>query len=83
MRLDIRLVHRLGGVAALDDHLGFLEAGIHVALVEVHPLGDVGRLGRLRLDIRGEQIVVQDRRIVRHRRLDVDDVGQHLVLHID
>jgi hypothetical protein len=83
MRLDIRLMHRLGGIAALNDHLGFLEAGLDVALVEVYALGDIRRLGRLRLDIRREQIIVQDRRIVCHRRLDVDDIGQHLVLHVD
>ncbi len=75
MRLDIGLVHRLGGVAALDDDLGVLEAGLDVALVEVHALGDVRGLGRLRLDARGEQVVVQHRRVVRHRRLDVDDVA--------
>ena len=33
--------------------------------------------------VRREQVLVQDRRIVRHRRLDVDDVGQHLVLDVD
>ena len=83
MRLDIGLVHRLGGVAALDDHLGLLEAGVDVALLEVDALGDVRRLGRLRLDTGSEQVVVQHRRIVRHRRLDIDDVRQHLVLHVD
>ena len=35
MRLDVALVHRLGGVAALDDHVGLLEAGLDVALVEL------------------------------------------------
>ena len=83
MRLDISLVHRLGGVATFDDHLGLIEAVLDVALVEVHPLGDVRWLGRFRIHPGGEQVVVQDRRIVLHRVLDVDDVGQHLVLHVD
>ena len=80
MRLDIGLVHRLGGVVALDDHLGLGEAGLDVALGEGHDLGDVGRLGRLRLDAGGEHVVVQQRRAVGHRLFDVDDVRQHLVL---
>ena len=48
MRLDIGLMHRLRGVAAFDDDLGVLEAGLGVALLEGDDLGDVGRLGRLR-----------------------------------
>ena len=83
MRLDVGLMHRLGGVAALDDDIGFLEARLDVAFVEIHPLGDVRRLGRLGLEVRREQVLVQDRRVVRHRRLDVDDVGQHLVFDVD
>ena len=31
----------------------------------------------------GEQVVVQHRRVRRHRRLDVDDVRQHLVVDLD
>ena len=46
MRLDVGLVHRLRGVAALDDDLGVLEACLDVALLEGDDLGDVGRLGR-------------------------------------
>ena len=83
MRLDIGLVHGLGGVAAFHNHVGILEAGVHVALLERHHLGDVGRLGRLRFDAGREQIVVQDGGVVGHRVLDVDDVGQHFVLHVD
>ena len=31
----------------------------------------------------GEQIVVQYRRVIRHRRIDVDHVRQHFLLHVD
>ncbi len=41
MRLDVGLVHRLGGVTALDDDFGLLETFLDIALVEVNPLGDV------------------------------------------
>ncbi len=83
MRLDIGLMHRLRRVAALDRDLGVLPAGGDVALREGDPLGDIGRRGRLGVDARGEQIVVQERRARLHRLLDVDDVRQHLVLHLD
>ena len=59
VRLDIGLVHRLGRVAPLDDHVGFLEAGLDIAFGETHDLGDVGRFFRLWLDARGEDVVVQ------------------------
>ena len=83
MRLNIGLVYRLSRIAALDDDIGFLEARLGVAFVEIHPLGHIRRLGRLGLEVRREQVLVQDRCIVRHRCLDVDDVGEHLVLDVD
>ena len=83
MRLDIALMHRLGGVLALDDDVGVLEAGLGVALLEGHDLGDVRRLGRLRIDAGGEHVVVQNGCVVGHRRFDVDDERQHVVLHVD
>ena len=55
MRLNVGLMHRLGGVATFDDDLGVLEAGVDVALLEGHDLRDVGRLGRLRVHTGGEQ----------------------------
>jgi hypothetical protein len=83
MRLDIALMHRLRGVAAFDDDVGFLEAGFNITLLEADDLGDVGRLGRLWLDARGEEVIVQDRRAGSHRVLDVDHERQHLVLNVD
>ncbi len=83
MGLDIGLVDGLGGVAALDDDLGLREAGGDVALGVGDALGDVGGLGGLGVEPGGVEVVVQHRRIRRHRRLDVDDVGQHFVLDRD
>ncbi len=83
MRLDIALVHRLCRVAPLDDDVGLAEPGLDVALGKAHHLGDVGGLGRLGVDPRGKDFVVQHRRVGRHRRLDVHHVRQHLVLDLD
>ncbi|MGD0110100.1 MAG: hypothetical protein ABSC06_39720 [Rhodopila sp.] len=74
---------RLGGVAALDDHVRVLEAGLGVALPECDDLGDVGRLGRLRIDAGGEHVGVQDRRVRGHCGLHVDDVRQDFIRHVD
>jgi hypothetical protein len=41
------------------------------------------RLGRFGVDTRGEDVVVQYRRIGRHRSLDIHDVRQYLVLDLD
>ena len=50
---------------------------------DLDPLGDVGRLVGLGLDADGEQVVVEQGGVRPHRLLHVDDVGQHLVLHLD
>ena len=83
MRLNVGLMHRLGGVATLDDDVGVLEAGVDVALLEGHDLRDVGCLGRLRVHTGGEHVGMQHRRAVGHGGFDVDDVRQDFVLHVD
>jgi len=83
MRLDIGLMHRLRRVAALDHQFRLAEPGLGVALREADALGDVRRGGGLGLDAGGIEVVVQQGRVRRHRGLDVDDVGQHLVLDLD
>ncbi len=83
MRLDIGLMHRLGRIAPLDDDVGQAEAGFRVAFCKGHPFGDVRGLFRLGLDALGEEIVMQQLCIRRHRRLDIDDVRQHLVLDLN
>ena len=71
VRLDIALVYRLCCVAPFDDHVGFPEAGLDIALGETHDLGDVRRLLGLRLDPRSKDVVVQQRRVFGHRRFDI------------
>ena len=44
MRLDITLMHRAGGEAALDDHLGLGKTFGDVTLLDLEPAADVGRL---------------------------------------
>ena len=83
MRLDIGLVHRLAGVAALDRDLGFLPALGEIALHEGDALGDIRRRGRFRIDALRIEVVVQDRRVLPHRVFDIDDVRQYLVLDLD
>ena len=83
VRLDIGLVHRLCRVAPLDDHVGFLEAGLDIAFGETHDLGDVRRFFGLRLDPRGEDVVVQERGVRGHRRFDVQHVRQDFVFDLD
>ena len=50
MRLDIALVHGLGLEAALDDHVGLLEAGLDVAELELDRARRCWTACRLRLD---------------------------------
>jgi hypothetical protein len=83
MRLDIRLMHRLGRIAPLDNDVRLAETGRGVALRKGHLLGDVRGLFRLRVNALGKEVVVQQRCIRRHRRLDVDHVRQRLILDFD
>ena len=62
-----------------DDHVGLGEALLDVTETELHALGDVRRLGRLRLNAGGEQVVVQHRRVVGHGLVDGQHVRQDLV----
>ena len=83
VRLDIGLMHGLGGILALDDHVGLAKARRDVALRKANPLGDVGGLFRLGVDALREEIVMQQRGAVGHRLLNVNDVWQHFVLDLD
>ena len=77
MRFDVALVHRARLEGALDDDVGLGEAGLHVAGLEHHGAGDVRRLALELVPL------MQDRRVVLDRVLDLDDVGQDLVVHLD
>src|SRR5262249_61875346 len=60
MGLDIALMRRLSLERALDDHVGFLEALLDIAMAEFGAVDDVGGLLRLRLYAIGEDVVMQD-----------------------
>ena len=83
MGLDIALVHGLGLERALDDQVGGGEALVDVAERDLDAGGDVRRLVGRVVHAAGAQMVVQDRRVRRHRRDDVRHVRQHLVVHRD
>jgi hypothetical protein len=83
MRLDIGLVNRGRAVFLLGDLVSLGEAGVHVADREAELFGDIGRLGRRRLDAAGDHVLEQQRRILRHRVIDVDDMRQDLVIDVD
>ena len=82
LRLDIGLVHGRGLERHLDDLVRGRKARREVAQLVLDALGDVGRLRR-RLDAAGDQVVEQQRRVRRHRGVDVDHVRQHLVVDRD
>ena len=83
VRLEVALVNRRGDITPLDHHIGLGEASRRIAATQLDLLGDVRGRRRARHLPLGEEIVVQQRRIGRHRRLHVDDVRQHLVLDAD
>ncbi len=83
MRFDIALMHRLGGVATLDDHLGLGEALVDIAALQPIALGDVGRQGRALIQSFRIQMSMQHRRVGGHGRLHIDHVGQDLIGDLD
>ena len=83
MRLDIALMHGLGGVVALDDHLGVLEAQRDVAQREDRASWRCWRAWSARAGRLGDHTRCRIGASGRHRRLDVDDMRQHLVIDLD
>src|SRR5258707_7322487 len=83
MRLDVALVRRLGLEDALDDVVGLLETRVWVAMAELVPARDVRGLLWRGLDAFRDHVAVQDRRTWLHRLVDVGNVREDLVLHID
>ena len=62
VRLDVALVHRLGGERALDDDVGLLKPAATSPSTNSMRLATLeGRLGR-RLDAGGDHVLVQERR---------------------
>ena len=83
VRLDVGLVDRRGLELLLDDHVGLGKAGVEIADREFEPLGNVGGLGRRRLDAASDHVLEQERRIGLHRLVDIDDVRQDLIVDLD
>ena len=83
VRLDIALVNGRRDVAAFDDHVRRGEAAGKVAALQLHARGDVGGFIGLGLKAGGEARFVQQRRVRGHGRLDIGDMRQHFILHID
>jgi hypothetical protein len=83
VRLDVTLVDRFGGELALDHDVRLGEASRNVPERELHALGHVRRLRRLRLDTDRVHVVVKQRRAGLHRLGNVQHVRQHLVLDCD
>ena len=72
MRLDVALMHHRRPELALDHDIRFAEAALHVAALELHPVGDVVR-----------KRLVQLRRARRNRLIDAGHRRQDVVDHLD
>ena len=83
VRLDVGLMHGGGLEFLLDDDVSLLEASFDVAHSEFQALGDVGRFGRWRFDAAGDHVLEQQRRVRRHRFINVDDVRKDFIVHLD
>ncbi len=83
MRFDIGLMHRFGLELVFDDLVRFRETGLDVADFEGDVTRHIGRLGRGGLDAARNHVVEQQRRVRRHRLVDIDDMRQDLVVDLD
>ena len=84
MRFDVALMDHLRVELAPDDDVGVGEGCLHIAILEVVVRGDVARLLRL-LAVHGLRVaaLIQQRRVLAHRVLDVEDGLEDLVLDLD
>ena len=83
MRLDVALVHRGGGKFPFDDHIGLAEALLHIALLIAEMGRDVAGLVRNLAHRRGPQVLVDQRRTLRHSLAHINHRVQYLVVHLD
>ena len=81
--LDVRLVDRRGLEVLLDDLVGLGETRVEIADLEADLLGDVRRAIGCRVHAARDHVLEQQRRVLGHRLLHVDDVRQHLVVHVN
>ena len=89
VRLNVSLVHRLGGELPFNDDIGLPEPLLQVAALELEVAGDVA----LRASILagagpfdpepGGHVLMQQGRIGLHGFADVQDRRQHLVVDLD
>ncbi len=82
MWLDVALVDLPGCELTLHNEIGALETGVDIAPIEHNPLGDVRRPGVLFSPARAE-IVMEDGRVLGHRRVDIQHVRVDLVVNDD
>ncbi len=82
-RLDRRPLRGVGDVAALDDDVGGRHRSFGVALHDRRVAEDVAVAPELLVGLVGLPVLVDQRRILRERGLDVADGRQRLVLDLD
>src|SRR5262249_13243388 len=80
VRLDVTLMNGRGVELTLDDDGGLSESLLDIALLELDVLGDVAMLAGWLAERLGDEIVVEQRRVVPHGGTDIGDVRQWLVL---
>ncbi len=83
VRLDVGLMDRRGLEFLLDHHVRGLEPRLHIAHRELKPLGNVRGFRRSRFDASGNHVLEQQRSVVGHGVVDVDDMRQHLIIDLD
>ena len=83
MRFQITLMHRRRHVAAFDDDIGLAQCCRGIASAEHDFLSDVRRHRGLGGQTLGVQVVVQQRRVGRHRRFNLNHMGQHFVVNLN
>lgn len=83
MGFNIALMGLFGLVAAFNNHIGFGKASLHITMAKLGPGSHVRRFGGLGINPLGEDRVVQDWRIVGTGGINVDHMGQDLVIDLN
>ncbi len=82
-RLDRRPLRGVGHIATSDDDLGLPDRGVGVALHDRRVAEQVSVSPELLVALVGLPVGVDQRRVVRQRRLDVAHGRQRLIFHLD
>ena len=97
MRFDVTLVGRLGGELVFNNHVGLLEALLHIAVAEVITADNVGALafafglalflqGQSKVRILGHAVVapgMHKRCVGQHGKVHISDMGHDFVIDLD